>query len=266
MDDFEARVSMKRTQVLSSGLIIQQDFSDAVRAVFYQTEYEEFLYATHGGTLFVVSFRGRFYGLTCKHVFGDFEVSKLFITQEKHARKGNMPAPIAGLCSPSAPIGEAAGTDVGDICAVEFADDIAPDFFKGGAYIIEEKTVGTSNVGHELHVAGVLKDKSQIIPPDITMGYCCLMLHDAGASTSDPFLRQATAQFSNPAFENIVGLSGSPVFDQTANVLCGMAIRGGMTGTHCIIHYVDIFDITRFLEGVSTRAASASYTKIVPRR
>jgi hypothetical protein len=33
---------MKRRQVLSSGRIIQQDFSDAVRAVFFQTEYEEF--------------------------------------------------------------------------------------------------------------------------------------------------------------------------------------------------------------------------------
>jgi hypothetical protein len=40
---------MKRIQALSSGLIIQQDLSDAVRAVFYQTEYKEFLYATNGG-------------------------------------------------------------------------------------------------------------------------------------------------------------------------------------------------------------------------
>lgn len=71
---------MKTTQVLSSGLTVRQDFDEAVRAVFYQTEYEEFFYATHGGTLFFANFRDRIYGLTCKHVFGDFEPGKLFIT------------------------------------------------------------------------------------------------------------------------------------------------------------------------------------------
>jgi hypothetical protein len=77
--------------------------------------------------------------LTCKHVFGDFEPSKLFIMQEKYATKGSKPAPIIGHAFPSASTGEAVGTDVGDICAIEFADDIAPDFFRGSPYIIEEK-------------------------------------------------------------------------------------------------------------------------------
>jgi hypothetical protein len=63
---------MPQTQVLSSGLIIRQDFAEVVRPVFFQTEYEEFPYATHGGTLFPVVFRGRVYGVTCTHVFGDF--------------------------------------------------------------------------------------------------------------------------------------------------------------------------------------------------
>jgi hypothetical protein len=257
------RLSMKRIQALSSSLIIQQDFSDAVRAVFYQTEYEQFLYATNGGTLFLVSFRGRVYGLTCKHVIRDFEPSKLFITQEKYATKGSKPAPVIGLALPTAPTGEAVGTDVEDICAVEFAGDIAPDFFKRTPYIIDEKTVSTSKVGHELHVAGVLKSKTQIIPPDITMGFCHLVLHDTGVSTSDPFLRQAKAVFLNPAFDNIVGISGSPVYDQTANALCGMVNRGGMVGSMCTIHYIDVFDIMKLLEALSARAASASYTKIV---
>jgi SEC-C motif len=258
------RVSMKRTQALSSGLIIQQDFSDAVRAVFFQTDYDdEFFYATNGGTLFLVSFGGRVYGLTCKHVIRDFEPGKLFITQEKYATKGSKPAPIVGLALPSAPTGEAAGTDVEDICAVEFAGDIAPDFFKCTPYIIDEKTVCTSKVGHELHVVGVLKSKTQIIPPDITMGFCHLVLHDTGVSSSDPFLRQAKGVFFYPAFDNIIGLSGSPVFDQTTNALCGMVNRGGMAGSICTIHYLDISDIVKILEALRTHAASASYAKII---
>jgi hypothetical protein len=52
--------------------VIGQDFSEAIRPVFFETEHPDFLYATHGGTVFVVEFRGRAYGLTCGHVFKDF--------------------------------------------------------------------------------------------------------------------------------------------------------------------------------------------------
>jgi hypothetical protein len=103
--------TMSQTQILASGLVIRQDFAAAVRPVFFQTEFEEFLYATHGGTLFLVSFRGKTYGLTCRHVFQDFALEQLFIAQEKQARKGSKPAPIKGICYPSAPVDGAVGTD-----------------------------------------------------------------------------------------------------------------------------------------------------------
>lgn len=253
---------MRRPQTLSTGLVVRQDFSDAVRAVFFQTGYDEFLYATHGGTLFVVSFRQRLYGLTCKHVFGDFSPGRLFIPQDKHGTKGSMPAPVKGLCYPSALRDAAVGGDVVDICAIEFADDITPDFFRDSPYIIDDQTVGTSAIGHELHVAGVLKDKTQIIPPDITMGFCSLEFRDVGVSIFDPIMRQAEAQFTNPGFDSVTGISGSPVFDQTANVLCGMVARGAIVGSSkCIIHYIDFFDIFRFLIGIRTGATSTYYTK-----
>jgi hypothetical protein len=253
---------MRRPQTLSTGLVVRQDFSDAVRAVFFQTEYDEFLYATHGGTLFIVSFQQRLYGLTCKHVFGDFSPGRLFITQDKQATKGSMPAPVEGLCYPSAPRDAAVNGDVVDLCAIRFADHIASDFFRDSPYIVDDRTVGTSATGHELIVAGVLKDKSRIIPPDITMGFCRLEFRDAGVSTFDPIMRQAEAQFINPGFDSVTGISGSPVFDRTANVLCGMVARGGMDGRgKCKIHYIDSFDILRFLKGIRTGAASTYYTK-----
>jgi hypothetical protein len=257
------RFAMMRSQILSSGLTIRQDFSEAVRAVFFQTEYEEFLYATDGGTLFVVRFRGCSYGLTCGHVFQTFDHSDLFITQEKTGQKGSKPAPIKGICYPSSPKDGAAETDITDICVIEFADDIASNFFKGGEYIIDEKTVSTSRTGHSLRVAGALKDKSSIAHPDITIGYCSLEFKDAGASSFDPTLRQAKAEFVNPEFDSITGISGSPVFDETANALCGMVVRGGMTGGKCTIYYIDIFDIIRLLEAISERAENTYYTKIV---
>lgn len=212
--------------------------------------------------MFLVSFLGRVYGLTCKHVIGDFEPSSLFVSQEKFPTQGSKPAPVAGLALPIASTGEAAGTDVGDICVIQFADDITPDFFKPIPYIIDTTTVCTSNVGHELHIVGFLKDKSQIMPSEITMGLCQLVLRDTGIST-DPLLRQATGLFYRPTFDSIIGISGSPVFDQTTNALCGMVSRGGMTDIRCTIYYIDMFDLMKVLEVVSARAARASYTKMV---
>ena len=57
--------------------------SEAIRPVFFQTDLDDFLYATHGGTLFLISFQGCSYALTCRHVFQDFPKGRLFITQEK---------------------------------------------------------------------------------------------------------------------------------------------------------------------------------------
>jgi hypothetical protein len=247
--------------------MIEQDFSAAVRPVFFYTDQDDFLYATHGGTLFVVSFRDKLYAVTCGHVFKDFPHGMLFITQEKFAKKGSMPAHVTGICYPSSPVDGLEGTDIGDICVMEFSDDTRPDFFKGSAYVVDETTVATSKYGDELFVAGVLKEKTTIIPPDISIGYCRLSFRDCGP-TSDPILRRAFAVFGEALFgtlefTSITGISGSPVFNKTANALCGMVIRGGMSGPACTIYYVDVFDIVRLLEAISTRAPSTYYIKHV---
>src|SRR5262249_51768486 len=159
-----------------------------------------------GGTLFLVKFRGRTYALTCSHVFADFRHGSLFITQEKQAKKGSKPAPIKTFCYPSSPRDDAVGTDLGDICIIEFENDLPPDFFAGSEYVIEDKTVITSKAGHILHVPGVLKEKTRIVPPDITIGYCRLEFRDAGTTSSDPTLRHATAQFWQPEFASVTGI------------------------------------------------------------
>jgi hypothetical protein len=204
-------------------------------------------------------FSGRVYGVTCAHVFRDFPPGWLFVTQEKHAQKGSMPGHVIGLIYPTSPRDDAVDTDVVDLCLIKFSDDTSATFFVK-PYIIESRTVATSQVGHVLSVAGVLKDKTSIVPPDINIGYCRLEFRDYGPS-SDPFLRRAEAKFDNPTITSVTGISGSPVYDQTANALCGMVIRGGMTDNHCTVHYIDISDITRFLDAVSGGATSAYYIK-----
>jgi len=108
------RSAMIVTQTLASGIVVRQDFRNAVRPVFFQTGFEEFLYATHGGTLFVVRFRGKMYALMCGHVFKDFPHGRLFVRDEKFARKETMPAPVGGICYASSPRDAAEGTDMGN--------------------------------------------------------------------------------------------------------------------------------------------------------
>jgi hypothetical protein len=241
------------------------DFAEAIRPVFFQTEFEDFLYATHGGTLFVARIRDRLYGVTAKHVLGDFEAKNIFITQEKQATKGSKPAPVKALAYPSSLKGEAVDSDVEDLCVIELEHDTPSDFFKGTEYVIDEKTVVQSEISDRLLVAGVLKEKTRIDPPNFTIGYCRLELGDAGP-TSDPFLRRATALFDKPEFTTITGISGSPVFNLSKNALCGMVVRGGMSGTNCEIRYIDIFDIRRLLESVSAGETSSFYMKPRPQR
>jgi hypothetical protein len=197
---------MRVRQKLVSGLVVRQDIGDAVRPVFFQTDYEDFLYATHGGTLFLIRFRGRVYALTCNHVFKDFPTGRLFVVNEKHAKKGSLPAHIKGIRYASNPSDAAVDTDIGDVCLIEFADENPSDFFGDSPYVIDENTVVTGSIGHELFVAGVLKEKSAIESSVITSGYCDLQLRDDGPAGHDPILRRASAVFHEPNFATVAGI------------------------------------------------------------
>jgi hypothetical protein len=47
------------TQTLASGTIIRQQFRTAARFVFFDTGDEQWQYATHGGTMFIVALQGQ---------------------------------------------------------------------------------------------------------------------------------------------------------------------------------------------------------------
>jgi hypothetical protein len=74
-------------------VIIRQDFTTAARFVFFDTGLEEYRYATHGGTLFVVTYQGKPYGLTASHVFQDFSDGQLVVTDRRHGSE------IAGVAA-----------------------------------------------------------------------------------------------------------------------------------------------------------------------
>jgi hypothetical protein len=247
----------KRLQKLDSGVVVRQDFHACARMVFYETGDEHWRHVTHGGTAFVVVFRGRPYAFTCNHVLQDFEWRQLVITDTKFGHQ------IAGLQSvslPTQPYAAAADTDITDIVVIEFASDVAATFFKDAAYILDSSTARTSQPGDQLYVAGALKEKIQISETIIEPGFCSLEFVDDGAE-SDPTLRRAQAKFSNPPFSSISGLSGAPVYNASANALCGMVVRGGMQNNACVIRYFDIFDMMQLLKGVHEGLSQTFYRK-----
>jgi hypothetical protein len=144
-----------------------------------------------------------------------------------------------------------------DLCVIEFADDLAPDFFGGTEYVIEDTTVGTSKKGNDLFAIGISKDSSVLLQGG-NFSLCMLPLRDQGRTT-DPLLRLATAGYGEAAFETITGMSGAPVFDLTANRLCGMVMRGSFKDGLCRVRYANIDDIIVLLEVVRTRARGAFY-------
>jgi hypothetical protein len=251
----------KTTQTLASGIIVQQEIRNAVRFVFFDTGLPEWAYATHGGTLFIVVYRGKPYGLTCRHVLKDFDWHQLIVTDQRFGRK------IAGLHSvayPSQPKHEAIDTDVLDVAVIQFSDDVSAGFFLDAPYILDEKTVATSKSGDTILVAGALKTPSSIGEDKIAPIYCVLQMVDDTPEMRDPTLRRAVGHFVKPKFSDILGLSGSPVFNVTAQALCGLVVRGGMSGDVCTLWFVDVEDIVQLLTAVAEDRVETYYRKTVP--
>lgn len=255
---------MKTAQILDSGIIISQDIKNSVRFVIYETGFTGWEYATHGGTLFIVSFKGRIYGVTCRHVFKDFDIKSLVVTNE---RLGRLVAGYNAIFFPTHPTHEAKDSDIVDIAVIRFNDDCQSEFFKNTAYVIDSKTVGSSTDNDRIIIEGTLKSESLIDESTIKAQYCSLEINDCGFSKSDPVLRNGIGQFNNEiGFSDIIGISGSPVFNRTKNILSGMVTRGCLNkNKECQIWYIDFFDILKVLEAIHEGKENAFYLKKVKR-
>jgi hypothetical protein len=195
-------------QRLASGVTIRQDFRTSTRFPFFQTGHDEWQYATNGGTLFVVQYRGKPYGLTCRHIVQTFDWSQLVVTSE---RFGGGAAGLAHVAYASNPLGYAIDTDVLDLAVIQFSEDVDCAFFKDAPYLIDERTITTSKVGDALHVSGVLKAPTEITETVIAPKFCLLEMVDDTSPSHDSTRRRGFGMFEKPEFESVVGLSGSPV-------------------------------------------------------
>lgn len=255
-------LDMLVNQTLESGTLIRQDFRDAVRFVMFETGYEGFDYATHGGTLFVVVFRGRPYGVTCAHVKGDFEWRQLVVTDSKFGRAFAQPSAIY---RPSSPTEHAVDSDVLDLAIIEFVGDVGPAFFGDTTYILDRGTVASSARGEQLYVNGAFKSESEILDSAIKPQFGLLEFQDDGLYGSDLVLRRAIARFQPRTFQSLTGLSGSPVFNISQGRLAGVVSRGSLTGDDAVMHYIDINHVHRMVVAIANGEKEARYRVATPR-
>lgn len=256
------KTDMRVTQTLASGVLIRQDFRTAARFVFFDTGLDEWTYATHGGTMFVVLYKGKPYGLTCRHVLKDFQWQQLVVTDQ---RQGGQIASLRSIAYPSQPKDAAVDTDILDVAVIQFSDDVDAAYFKEAPYILDENTFTTSKMGDTLHIAGALKANSRIDEDTIAPSYCLLEMADDTPSSNDPTLRRAIGKFEKPEFSDVLGLSGSPAFNVTSRALCGMVVRGAMNGDLCRLWYVDIYDICQLLAAIHEDRPETYYKKRITR-
>jgi hypothetical protein len=240
--------------------VIRRDFATSVRPILFDTGIEDFQYATHGGSAFVIGYKGRPYAVTCRHVFKDFDETRLTIFGAPAPVKGDKPARIKTFCHPTSPEASAVDTDVTDFCVIQFDEAVTMDFFNGSAYPFEEKTICSSVAGDQLMIFGTVKEKTIIDPPNIYIPFCRLEASDTGPS-ADPFLRRGAAQYVNLGFSSPAGISGAPTFNLTRDSLCGMVLRATLQNGSFNFMYVDALDLFRFVEGVARQSQNIFYTR-----
>jgi hypothetical protein len=231
------------------------DIRRAVRVVLFANESEEYPYSTYGGTLFVVRYKGKFYALTCRHVFKEYTSEELIVWREAQPKKGSLSALITGMVSFEG------DDELQDLTVIEFDDEVSSDYFGDDFFDLAAGDVELSEVGQSLRVHGYIKEKTNIghDAQSITTLLVDLKMHDTGAPSQDHFIRRAQATWPSPPYKSVAGLSGAPITDEQTGLLCGMVVRGNMSNNTATIWFIDAFHIMKAIEAASRRDRRLSY-------
>lgn len=162
--------------------VLIRNLKTSVRPVLFKTNLDYWPFATNGGTLFLIEYRDSIYGVTCQHTLKGFSenLDQLVVYGSRHPSKGDLPAPISQFCFVLSPIEEAQGTNITDLCLIEFRKPLCRRWFKDRPYTIGTGTISQSDKGDALLVFGCPKDKLIIDGSNITIGYATLEFLDQG--------------------------------------------------------------------------------------
>ena len=224
---------------MSSGVWISQDLFEATRPVLFETEFDDFSIATHGGTLFLISTRDRLFGISPKHVLGrtgpdQFVPEALYTCQHNREPRGDRLRLKCAYSMEVPPEETLEGThDAFDLMIWEFQP---PEANETSCYLWDSRTITAVKPSAKVMVVGFLKDTSAItsLGPNVSRSdvqpFKAVARHVRNAGDDECGL---VAKSYLPAalvdkIGSLKGLSGSPVYDLSQESVCGMVIRGGL--------------------------------------
>lgn len=250
---------MLNNQVLTSGILIRQNIETAIRLPVFDSHIDDFPFWTHGGSVVLLSYLGKIYGITCRHIRGDGEHaakwSDLFIPVRKASKTA---IAIGGCFSASQAWGHAVDSDIHDVAILTFGEDVNADTFGGAPYILDPNTICRSSTNDDLLVHGTLKERTLLTLEEAATTYCHLGCTDSGVRLSDATLRSAEARL-DVQFNSVAGISGGAVYNITQRALCGMVVRGGLTGAVLSVHYLDIHHVVKMIQSVQSGNPTVHY-------
>jgi hypothetical protein len=243
--------------------IFNEIHAKCVRPIMFCTDMPEYPYVSEGGSMFIVQLQGRCFGITCKHVFGSFELRHLTVPRATLPQKGSFDAPITRIS------GAHDDSEAGDIAVICFDDQIESNLFGSEFYKITDDSVGLTDSAHQLFVYSFLKEKLRIDyeTGSIFTGVAKLEFRSVGLTSNDPYIRNAASTYRNMQFKSLTGISGAPVFDATINKLCGMVVRGKLHDNGSAeIWFIDIIHIIALLKSIISEPAGNAFTTFIPHR
>ncbi|MEP9350272.1 hypothetical protein [Xanthobacter sp. KR7-225] len=188
----------------------------------------------------------------------DFNWSQIAITNR---RGGRWLAGVDAVILASNPQAYAVDSEILDVAVLELSDNEGISFFSDNLYVIDGNTVCRSQFGDALSIYGSLKRNSFFSNDAMLPTYVSIYGVDFPESSHDLTLRCARANVNNPEIVDLIGLSGSPVYNLSRSGLSGMVVRAGIKDCIATFWYIDIYDIMQLLCAAHRGESALKYNK-----
>lgn len=230
----------------------------ATRPILFDTRLEEYPLASYGGTITLVRFEGRIFGITCRHAFGDFRWQDLLLMNSRRGGECIRPRTMHGMTQA---VDHAIDSSLLDIAIISF-EDVEHSWFVEQPLVMSAETVADCSAADELYTYGYLAEFCDFSNERLQLLAVDLKPVAQPPNSHDVVLRTAIFQAVTPVSVSLSGPSGSPVIRLLDKKVCGLVTRGRVVedGT-TFIHFVEASDILELLKAASRSSAFHHYYK-----
>tara|TARA_B100000686_G_C16781764_1_gene972392 strand:- start:1335 stop:2075 length:741 start_codon:yes stop_codon:yes gene_type:complete len=244
-------------------MAIIDNLTNSVRHLCIETDVDGYEYFTYGGTITLVKYKDKTYGLTCGHVVNaDKSVSydQLCIL---NTRDGIHIAGIENVVLPKNLADEAVDSDLADICILEFSSECTGDFFSHTPHELSDIDIIADQIGDQMYAVGAIKQDCGVDYETNTINsqYVCLPIHAQGKHSVDPILYKSIGKIPNDwNISELTGMSGGAIYNANQNhALTGIIARAGVKEKDATIFYISIVPFLKALQALENKSTHVKY-------